>query len=84
MKQLPRPLRDERLLALLEALDNQHAVLGLERRGKGSWSVTVHYPPDGSPAVAQVQTTMEVPLGAAARKSLDEMGQEAPSSFRPT
>jgi len=62
MKGLPRPFQNERLLEFLRALDEQHRALGERQEGKGSWTLVVHYPPDGVPAFARIETTIEVPL----------------------
>ena len=64
MTDLPRPFQNERLIELLRALDEQHRVLGERQEGKGSWTLSVHYPQDGQPAFARVETTMDVPLSS--------------------
>jgi hypothetical protein len=62
MNSLPRPLQNERLVEFLRALDDQHRVMGERNEGKGSWKLSVHYPPDGTPAFARVETTIELSL----------------------
>jgi hypothetical protein len=62
MTKLPRPLQNGRLIELLRALDEQHRVMGLRQEGKGSWTLSVHYAPDGSPVLGRVQTVLDVSL----------------------
>lgn len=60
--QLPRPLRSQTVMALLRALDEQHAAMGCRNEGQGSYVVEVHHPPNGRPAFVRVTSTFEVPL----------------------
>lgn len=60
--QLPRPLRSPTVMALLRALDQQHAALGHRNEGQGSYVVEVHHPANGRPAFVKVTSTFEVRL----------------------
>jgi hypothetical protein len=56
---IPRPLRDRKLLAFIDALDEQFANLG----NPGSFTVEFHYGPGGEPKKAKlVAPTLEFPL----------------------
>lgn len=49
-------------MALLCALDQQHAAMGHRNEGQGSYVVEIHHPPNGRPAFVRVTSTFEVPL----------------------